>query len=182
MPVSGPSLSRVPIRARYLKLHAISASVSLLLALSPLAPHHRARRAGRAGRRTASVRRAPLRSGPFEASDVPVDPGYRFGRLANGMRYVIRSNATPEGTALVRLRIAAGSLDESRQRTRALRTSSNTWPSTASAHMPEGEMVRAARTRGTGVRRRHQCLDQFRADHLHARPAAQRRRRCSTRR
>ena len=48
----------------------------------------------------------------FDASDIPVDPAYRFGRLDNGMRYVIRQNATPKGTALVRMEIAAGSLDE----------------------------------------------------------------------
>lgn len=48
----------------------------------------------------------------FENSDIPVDPGYRFGRLDNGMRYVIRQNATPAGTAIVRMAIDAGSLDE----------------------------------------------------------------------
>lgn len=48
----------------------------------------------------------------FEYSDVPVDPGFRFGRLPNGMRYIIRRNATPAGTAVVRMDVAAGSLDE----------------------------------------------------------------------
>ena len=58
---------------------------------------------------------APQRPKPdwaFQASDVPLEPGYRFGKLASGMRYVIRSNANPRGTALVRLQIDAGSLDE----------------------------------------------------------------------
>ncbi|HEX4848006.1 MAG TPA: hypothetical protein VFV30_07675, partial [Novosphingobium sp.] len=36
---------------------------------------------------------APEPAWAFEKSDVPVDPGYRFGRLPNGMRYVIRQNA-----------------------------------------------------------------------------------------
>lgn len=49
----------------------------------------------------------------FEASDIPVDPAFRFGRLDNGMRYVVRHNATPAGTAVVRLLVEAGSLDES---------------------------------------------------------------------
>jgi zinc protease len=49
----------------------------------------------------------------FETSDVPVDPDFRFGRLANGMRYVIRHNATPAGTGVVRMEVSAGSLDES---------------------------------------------------------------------
>ncbi|MDF2638899.1 MAG: insulinase family protein [Novosphingobium lindaniclasticum] len=48
----------------------------------------------------------------FDKSDVPLDPDFRFGRLANGMRYVIRHNATPAGTAVVRMEVAAGSLDE----------------------------------------------------------------------
>ena len=48
----------------------------------------------------------------FEQSDVPVDPAFTFGRLPNGMRYVLRENHTPEGTVLVRLRIGSGSLEE----------------------------------------------------------------------
>ncbi|MDR7102723.1 insulinase family protein [Croceicoccus sp. BE223] len=59
-----------------------------------------------------------MRSGlpPFERilaqSDVRPDPAMRFGRLPNGMAYVIRQNATPAGTAEVRLRYDVGSLDE----------------------------------------------------------------------
>ena len=34
-----------------------------------------------------------------------------FGKLANGMRFVVRRNATPQGTALVRMEVAAGSLE-----------------------------------------------------------------------
>lgn len=49
----------------------------------------------------------------FESSDIPVDPEFRFGRLANGMRYIVRHNATPAGTAVVRMVVEAGSLDES---------------------------------------------------------------------
>ncbi|WP_374412220.1 M16 family metallopeptidase [Novosphingobium colocasiae] len=48
----------------------------------------------------------------FEKSDVPVDPDYRFLRLPNGMRVILRHNATPKGTALVRMDVNAGSLDE----------------------------------------------------------------------
>jgi len=44
----------------------------------------------------------------FERSDIAVDPGFRFGRLANGMRYIVRRNATPAGTALVRMDVATG--------------------------------------------------------------------------
>ena len=48
----------------------------------------------------------------FLQSDIPVEPEYKFSRLPNGMRYVIRRNANPKGTAMVRMEIGAGSLDE----------------------------------------------------------------------
>ncbi|HTN15041.1 MAG TPA: insulinase family protein [Sphingomonadaceae bacterium] len=48
----------------------------------------------------------------FEESDLPLDPAYRFGVLPNGMRYIIRHNATPAGTGEVRLAIKSGSLAE----------------------------------------------------------------------
>lgn len=48
----------------------------------------------------------------FEQTDLAVEDGYVFGVLGNGMRYIIRANATPEGTALVRMEIDAGRLDE----------------------------------------------------------------------
>lgn len=58
-----------------------------------------------------SVSPPPKPTWAFEASDVPVDEGYRFGKLDNGLRYVIRSNATPKGQALVRMVVKTGSLD-----------------------------------------------------------------------
>lgn len=83
------------------------AALSLLLAfLAACAPQ---------AERLASAAQAPVVRDTvwaFEASDIPVDPGYRFGRLDNGMRYVIRMNATPPGTAIVRMEIETGSLDE----------------------------------------------------------------------
>ncbi len=48
----------------------------------------------------------------FEESDLPVDPAFRFGQLENGMRYIIRQNATPPGQGEVRLYVDAGSLSE----------------------------------------------------------------------
>ena len=50
---------------------------------------------------------------PYEKSDVRSDPAARFGRLPNGMTYLIYKNATPPGTVAVHLRIGAGSLVES---------------------------------------------------------------------
>ncbi len=48
----------------------------------------------------------------FAASDVTPDPAFHYGRLGNGLRTIVRSNATPAGTAMVRLVMETGSLDE----------------------------------------------------------------------
>ena len=47
-----------------------------------------------------------------EASDLKPDPAARFGRLENGLRYVVQRNAEPKGRASLRLLILAGSLHE----------------------------------------------------------------------
>ena len=108
----------------------------------------------------------------FEASDVPVDPGYRFGKLANGLRYVIRQNATPKGTALVRMQIDAGSLDES-EAERGFAHYVEHMAFNGSANVPEGEMVKLLERSGLAFRGRYQCPDRVRAHHLSARSAAQ---------
>jgi zinc protease len=77
----------------------------------------------------------------FTKSDVPVDPGYRFGVLPNGMRYVIRSNANPKGTALVRMQVDAGSLDEHEDE-RGYAHYVEHMAFNGSTHVPEGEMVK----------------------------------------
>lgn len=80
----------------------LSGLAALSLALSGAAPAH--------------AEDAPARAAKpawaFEDSDLPVDPDFRFGRLDNGLRYVIRKNVTPAGTGEVRLLVDAGSLDE----------------------------------------------------------------------
>jgi zinc protease len=88
---------------------------------------------------------APVRSVPgpewgLETSDVPLDPDYRFGRLANGMRYVVRRNGTPEGTALIRMVIEAGSFDE-RDDERGFAHFVEHMAFNGSTHVPEGEMI-----------------------------------------
>ncbi|MEE4199429.1 MAG: insulinase family protein [Erythrobacter sp.] len=77
---------------------------------------------------------------PFEASDLPVDPAYRFGELDNGLRYILRENATPEGTALVRMRIGSGSLDETESE-RGLSHYLEHMAFNGSTGIPEGEMI-----------------------------------------
>src|SRR5262249_232962 len=49
---------------------------------------------------------------PQDQTDIKADPKVRYGVLANGMHYEIMHNAQPEGVASVRMRIAAGSLQE----------------------------------------------------------------------
>jgi len=83
----------------------------------------------------------------FTASDIPVDPAYRFGRLENGMRYVIRQNGTPKGTALVRMEVAAGSLDEDAGE-RGYAHFIEHMAFNGSTHVPEGEMVRLLEREG----------------------------------
>ena len=77
----------------------------------------------------------------FEESDIPVDPAFRFGVLENGMRYILRENATPDGTALVRLHIGSGSLDEE-DRERGLAHFLEHMAFNGSTNVPEGEMVK----------------------------------------
>ncbi len=83
----------------------------------------------------------------FQASDIPVDPAYRFGRLANGMRYVIRHNETPKATGAVRLEVAAGSLDETDSE-RGFAHFVEHMAFNGSTHVPEGEMVRLLEREG----------------------------------
>ena len=89
----------------------------------------------------------PAHDWAFKASDVPVDPAYRFGKLPNGMRYVIRSNATPIGTALVRMQIDAGSLDET-DNERGYAHYVEHMAFNGSTHVPEGEMIKLLERHG----------------------------------
>ncbi|MEP5937322.1 MAG: insulinase family protein [Erythrobacter sp.] len=83
----------------------------------------------------------------FEDSDVPVDPGFVFGQLDNGMRYVLRENATPEGTALVRMRIDSGSLDETESEL-GLSHFLEHMAFNGSNGIPEGEMIKLLEREG----------------------------------
>ncbi|MEO0698167.1 MAG: pitrilysin family protein, partial [Pseudomonadota bacterium] len=83
----------------------------------------------------------------FEDSDVEVDPGYVFGQLGNGMRYILRQNATPEGTAMVRMRIDSGSLDETDSE-RGLSHYLEHMAFNGSTGIPEGEMVKLLEREG----------------------------------
>ena len=84
---------------------------------------------------------------PFAASDLPVDSQYRFGMLANGMRYIIRPNATPAGQAKVQLWIDTGSVAE-REDERGFAHFVEHMAFNGSSNVPEGEMVRLLEREG----------------------------------
>lgn len=77
---------------------------------------------------------------PFAASDLPVDPEYRFGVLGNGMRYIIRPNGTPEGQGMVHLRVNAGSFAEDDDQLGYAHFLEH-MAFNGSARIPEGEMI-----------------------------------------
>jgi zinc protease len=74
-------------------------------------------------------------------TDVAPDPSIIYGKLPNGMKYAIERNATPKGTASVRLQIAVGSLGE-KDNERGLAHFIEHMAFNGSTHVPEGEMVK----------------------------------------
>lgn len=76
-----------------------------------------------------------------EVSDIPADPGVRYGVLENGMRYAIMPNATPSNTAAVRLVLNVGSLAEADDQ-RGLAHFIEHMAFKGSTHVPRNEMVR----------------------------------------
>ena len=107
-------------------------ALSLLLAVPALAQH-------------APV--APAHEWPFAESDLPPDPGYRFGRLDNGMRYIIRPNGTPAGQGMVQFWVDAGSVAETDEE-RGYAHFIEHMAFNGSAKVPEGEMVRLLEREG----------------------------------
>ncbi len=90
---------------------------------------------------------APEHEWPFAKSDLPVDPAYRFGRLPNGMRYVIRPNGTPQGQGMVYFWVDAGSLAETEEE-RGLAHFIEHMAFNGSTRVPEGEMIRLLEREG----------------------------------
>jgi zinc protease len=73
-------------------------------------------------------------------SGIPADPGMRFGQLENGMRYVIMPNATPTGTAALRLVFNVGSMAEAEHQ-RGLAHFIEHMAFNGTTNVPEGEMI-----------------------------------------
>ena len=76
---------------------------------------------------------------PWPKSDIPPDPAVTFGELPNGMRYAIQHNATPTGAVSMRLRIAAGALQEEKDQ-RGLAHFLEHMAFRGSTHVADGDM------------------------------------------
>jgi len=90
---------------------------------------------------------APTDPWPFQASDLPLDPGYRFGVLDNGMRYIIRPNATPAGQGMVQLWVDGGSINETDSEQGYAHYVEH-MAFNGSTNVPEGEMVKLLERKG----------------------------------
>jgi zinc protease len=84
---------------------------------------------------------------PWQESDFRPDPDVRYGKLPNGMRYAIRANRTPTGTASARLRFDTGSLMEDEDQ-RGLAHLLEHMAFNGSRNVPEGEMVHMLQRHG----------------------------------
>ncbi len=84
---------------------------------------------------------------PFEATDLPIDPSYRLYVMPNGMKVALRENGTPEGTALVRLHLDSGSLDETDSE-QGLAHFVEHMAFNGSKNVPEGEMIKLLEREG----------------------------------
>ena len=80
-------------------------------------------------------------------TDVTPDPAIRYGTLPNGMKYAIMHNATPKGTASVRLQIALGSIGEA-ENERGLSHFIEHMAFEGSTHVPQGDMIKILERQG----------------------------------
>ena len=76
-----------------------------------------------------------------DASDLKPDPSVIYGRLENGMGYVLKENDTPSGTAAIRMHIDGGSTAEAEDQ-RGLAHFIEHMAFNGSTNVPEGEMVK----------------------------------------
>lgn len=84
---------------------------------------------------------ATARAWHYADTDLTPDPAIRLGVLPNGMRYAIRKNATPPGTAVMRMLIDVGSTAEAEDE-RGLAHFIEHMAFNGTTNVPEGEMVK----------------------------------------
>jgi zinc protease len=78
---------------------------------------------------------------PHESSDLLPDPGIEFGRLPNGLRFVIKENRTPKDRVSMHLFVKVGSLYE-RDEERGTAHYLEHMLFNGSKHFPPGEMIK----------------------------------------
>ncbi|MEQ8404184.1 MAG: insulinase family protein [Oceanicaulis sp.] len=115
-----------------IKLWGAGAALAVTISLAACTPPD----AGQAGAET-----APEPVFAHEASDVPPDPGVRYGVLENGMRYAIMENDTPSEQAVINMVFNVGELaqDEDQMEVAHFLEHMNF---NGTTNVPEGEMVR----------------------------------------
>jgi len=84
---------------------------------------------------------------PQDDSDLKPDPALHFGRLPNGVRYVIVKNREPAGRASLRLLVDAGSFDEAEEQ-RGLAHFLEHLAFNGSKHFPSGRLVETLQRMG----------------------------------
>ena len=89
----------------------------------------------------------PVNAWGVKLTDVIPDPAIRYGKLRNGMKYAIMRNATPKGTAAVRLLFGFGSIAEA-ENERGLAHFIEHMAFSGSTHVPEGDMVKILERQG----------------------------------
>ena len=77
---------------------------------------------------------------PHDTSDLAHDPQVEYGRLENGVRFAVMSNATPSNTATLLMRIDTGAINEADDE-RGLAHFLEHMAFNGSANIPEGEMI-----------------------------------------
>ncbi|HKP33385.1 MAG TPA: insulinase family protein, partial [Sphingomicrobium sp.] len=83
-------------------------------------------------------------------TDVRPDPAIKYGRLSNGMKYAVMRNATPPGTASVRLEFAFGSIAEADDE-RGLAHFIEHMAFNGTTHVAEGEMEKILQREGLAM-------------------------------
>ena len=77
---------------------------------------------------------------PHDTSDLAHDPQVEYGRLENGVRFAVMSNATPSNTATLLMRIDTGAINEADDE-RGLAHFLEHMAFNGSENIPEGEMI-----------------------------------------
>ena len=96
---------------------------------------------------TPALAQGPVEGWNVEATDVVPDASVIYGQLDNGMKYAIRQNDKPEGTAAIRMHVDFGSLAEA-DNERGLAHFIEHMAFNGTTNIPEGEMVKLLERKG----------------------------------